>query len=606
MKQIKEFQITGMTLSGFKCYAEPTELDFGNPTVVTGGNGRGKSSIADAIAFVVTGLPFYGERGIDRLYTDGQTEAYVSLRFTDETGTAHELTRSRVKSRMSITYDGYDIRQHDLSEGFGERDVFLSIFNPLYFIEELGDGGKSLLERYLPAISHETVLSGLNEGVREALEDEPLLSPDTYLKRRREEIRDLEQTVIYLTGQKDLAETQSRDGGEKIRALIQRLSALREEESSLEDKRFEALDVPTMREQLIDLSARYDELARDKEDGSDADTRLLALHRALGERRAAVYEAKYTQPIAETAARVKELAAQYQQETARYKSLGAGTVCPTCKRVIGETDLPLMRTAFQDIVVSVVAQGKEQKAQLDELTALERKTEETFRQFQAEDIQKIEAEIKALTPAPNTESADNGAQSLRQEIQALTAELEYGNLTQAEYDRLRSCREEKSACEAELAALQKLSAQPAADYDAKIAQAEQEISEKKKRIADVALYVARRAELTFSQLTMNRVAISLYDVVKSTGEVKDTFRFTYSGRRYDRLSLSEKIRAGMEVSELMKRLTGRNYPIFVDNMESVEDLANVRPTGQIIMAKCVHGAPLSVRAMNAQAQSKAA
>ena len=86
-----------------------------------------------------------------------------------------------------------------------------------------------------------------------------------------------------------------------------------------------------------------------------------------------------------------------------------------------------------------------------------------------------------------------------------------------------------------------------------------------------------------------------YDVVKSTGEVKDTFKFQYGGRRYDRLSLSEKIRAGMEVSELMKRLTGRNYPVFVDNMESVDDLANVRPTGQIIMAKCVSGAALQVK-----------
>ena len=104
-----------------------------------------------------------------------------------------------------------------------------------------------------------------------------------------------------------------------------------------------------------------------------------------------------------------------------------------------------------------------------------------------------------------------------------------------------------------------------------------------------------RSYITFSQLKMNRVEISLYDVVKSTGEVKDTFKFIYSGRRYDRLSLSEKIRAGMELSELIKRLTGRNYPVFVDNMESVDDLANVRPTGQIIMAKCVSNAPLQVR-----------
>lgn len=132
-------------------------------------------------------------------------------------------------------------------------------------------------------------------------------------------------------------------------------------------------------------------------------------------------------------------------------------------------------------------------------------------------------------------------------------------------------------------------------YDGQIEQFNRQIEEKKRKISDVALYLSKRAELTFANLRLNKVAISLYDVVKTTGEVKDTFKFTYDGRSYDRLSLSEKIRAGMEVAELMKRLTGRNYPVFVDNMESVDDLANVRPTGQVIMARCVHGAALSVQ-----------
>ena len=78
MKAIKQFHITGMTISGFKSYAEPTEIEFGNPTLITGGNGRGKSSIADAIAFVVTGLPFFGERGIDRLHSEKNSDLYLS------------------------------------------------------------------------------------------------------------------------------------------------------------------------------------------------------------------------------------------------------------------------------------------------------------------------------------------------------------------------------------------------------------------------------------------------------------------------------------------------------------------------------------------------
>jgi hypothetical protein len=145
------------------------------------------------------------------------------------------------------------------------------------------------------------------------------------------------------------------------------------------------------------------------------------------------------------------------------------------------------------------------------------------------------------------------------------------------------------------------------DFDAQIAQAQQKVNALKVLISNVVIYARKRAELTFEKLKMNRVEVSLYDVVKSTGEQKAAFKFTYNGRRYDRLSLSEKIRAGMELSELVKRLTGRNYPVFVDNMESVEELSNVRPTGQVIMAKCVHGARLSVQPIGTQAAvSKAA
>ena len=159
MEKIQSFQITGMTISGFKCYQEPAELEFGNPTVITGGNGRGKSSVADAIAFAVTGLPFFGERGLDRLHNEVNPDVSIAMRFVDGTGKAHELVRTRQDGKMRITYDGGEIRQPDLNDLFGERDVFLSIFNPLYFIEELGDSGKNLLERYLPELPVETVLA---------------------------------------------------------------------------------------------------------------------------------------------------------------------------------------------------------------------------------------------------------------------------------------------------------------------------------------------------------------------------------------------------------------------------------------------------------------
>ena len=598
MKKIEQFQITSLMLSGFKSYEEPTELVFGNPTVITGGNGRGKSSIADAIAFAVTGCPFFGERGIDRLHNENNPDVAIRMCFVDETGTLHELNRTRRKNRMTITYDGYEIRQLDLADLFGERDVFLSIFNPLYFIEELGEDGKKLLERYLPTIPHETVLSQLSEPVREHLKNETILSPEGSLKRCREEIRGLEERITYLRGQKDLAASQGESHEQAEQELTLQADTLREEIAELEQRQFSSMDVSDMQERLVELSGRYEEAARDERtDTSKLREQLQTLREKIARREGEQYQSKFTEALAEASARVKDLGVRYQRENAAYKAFHAGMECPACHRSVTEQSLPEVQAALKKVLSELYAAGSEQRAQLIELQEMDKKAADTFAQFKEDDLGKWAAEAAEMEQrcASLAEQASAETERLRAEIQTLTADLEYGNLSQSEYDHLGTCREELRQSEAKIAALQTMTAAQLPDFDREIAQANANIAEIKRKMADVIAYISKRAELTFSQLKMNRVEISLYDVVKSTGEVKDTFKFQYGGRRYDRLSLSEKIRAGMEVSELMKRLTGRNYPVFVDNMESVDDLANVRPTGQIIMAKCVSGAALQVK-----------
>ena len=598
MKKIEQFQITSLMLSGFKSYEEPTELVFGNPTVITGGNGRGKSSIADAIAFAVTGCPFFGERGIDRLHNENNPDVAIRMCFVDETGTLHELNRTRRKNRMTITYDGYEIRQLDLADLFGERDVFLSIFNPLYFIEELGEDGKKLLERYLPTIPHETVLSQLSEPVREHLKNETILSPEGSLKRCREEIRGLEERITYLRGQKDLAASQGESHEQAEQELTLQADTLRKEIAELEQRQFSSMDVSDMQERLVELSGRYEEAARDERtDTSKLREQLQTLREKIARREGEQYQSKFTEALAEASARVKDLGVRYQRESAAYKAFHAGMECPACHRSVTEQSLPEVQAVLKKVLSELYAAGSEQRAQLIELQEMDKKAADTFAQFKEDDLGKWAAEAAEMEQrcASLAEQASAETERLRAEIQTLTADLEYGNLSQSEYDHLGTCREELRQSEAKIAALQTMTAAQLPDFDREIAQANASIAEIKRKMANVIAYISKRAELTFSQLKMNRVEISLYDVVKSTGEVKDTFKFQYGGRRYDRLSLSEKIRAGMEVSELMKRLTGRNYPVFVDNMESVDDLANVRPTGQIIMAKCVSGAALQVK-----------
>lgn len=588
MEKLTSFQITTLHMEGFKSYAQPVDLTFGAPTVITGGNGRGKSSIADAIAFAITGLPFFGERRIDRLHSVGNPDLFIRMGILDEAGMPHELSRSRRNGRMTITYDGLEVRQSDLTDLFGERDVFLSIFNPLYFIEELGNDGKNLLQRYLPQLSKEDILSQMAGPAAEALRDEPLLSPEAECRKLREEIRELESSILYLTGQQDMSAAQQESSRSALRELREQEQKLAAEERALRDRQFAGIDISALHEELAELSAQYQEIAA--RSGTQADEHILALTKKLAERRLDVYMPKYTKPIAEVSAKIKQLAARYRQEKAQYEQIRPGYQCFACHRPVTEAELPAVQSAFKHSVTDIVTEGQAEREKLAELQAMENKAQDTFLQFQKEDIAKLEAELEAAKASV----VKVDVEALQERMQRLAAELEFGSLSREEYDRMYECRNELQQIRADIAATEKAAPVPQG-LDAQIRDARTEIERRKVKLQYLAQYISKQAELTFSALKMNRVEISLYDVVKSTGEVKDAFKFTYNGRRYDWLSLSEKIRAGMEVSELMKRLTGRNYPQFVDNMESVEDLANVLPSGQIIMAKCVRGAELSVR-----------
>ena len=491
MEKIKGFQISSMTVSGFKCYEAPMKITFGNPTIVTGGNGRGKSSLADAIAFAITGLPFFGERGIDRLHNETNPDLQITMRFTDDTGRAHELTRSRQKDRMSITYDGYAIRQTDLNEMFGERDVFLSIFNPLYFIEELGEDGKKLLERYLPPIPQADVLAQLNAQTQQRLSGLKLLSPETFLKNRREEIRTLEQDAVYLSGKLDLAQKQRQSSKDLSGGLTVRIQELQRELSLLEARRFENVNLEDLQEQLVQASEQYEDLsgeAPETPDTAELDAKLQEFHAKLGARSSEVYQPKYTAPLAEDTAKVQALGKKYQQNAALLKRFQPGTSCPVCRRVLSQQEYPAFREALQKETEQIVADGTQLKGQIAELQEMEQKSQSTFEQFKAEDIERYQAEINSLNQK-REQLQENAAQQnmqrqqtleqLRTRIQNLTASIECGTLSPADSERLAECKASLEDCRVQLAAAQQVLSAAPEDFDTRIKAIEQEITEKK-------------------------------------------------------------------------------------------------------------------------------
>lgn len=104
---------------------------------------------------------------------------------------------------------------------------------------------------------------------------------------------------------------------------------------------------------------------------------------------------------------------------------------------------------------------------------------------------------------------------------------------------------------------------------------------------------------------MPNVSITLFETLKTTGELKDVFRFAYMGRDIAVLSLSEKTAAGIEIAGLFRRVTGPELPLCVDNTESIAVFDRNQFPQQTILLRMVKGAPLSVRTMNRTAESEA-
>ena len=97
---------------------------------------------------------------------------------------------------------------------------------------------------------------------------------------------------------------------------------------------------------------------------------------------------------------------------------------------------------------------------------------------------------------------------------------------------------------------------------------------------------------------MPNVKIKLFDVVRSTGEVVGVFKFTYKDRDYTTLSLSEKTLAGIEITAMLRKITGLDCPVCVDNTENIAAFNSVSMPTQTLPLRFVKGQPLTVQFRN--------
>lgn len=336
VKPIKQFEISSLKVSGFKCFAEERSFSFGPMNAIFGHNAQGKSTIADAISYAITGVSFFGSNRMDRLRAPGKNIS-VELQIVDGEGQPHCLIRNRVGDNTDVFWDGQPIAAKDLNTVFAERDLFLAVFNPLYLIEVLGNKGRDLFERYMPEVPHEKVMEQLSEHNQSILAQNPFLSPEALVKQTRESIRELESTLTYCQGQQDLLRSQREQSGVLLADRQKELQDCRVRIQELESIRTTGFDGSDLKERLADLYSLHEEYVREQASlpqTDDLDAKFRDLTQKRAKREADVYHSQYAQALADTQKQINELGMELARHRHILAGLQPGIRCPMCYQTV--------------------------------------------------------------------------------------------------------------------------------------------------------------------------------------------------------------------------------------------------------------------------------
>lgn len=591
MESITEINIREITLSGFRGSKEPAAFSFGDITCVTGHNGTGKTTLAHAVTFAFYGVTYFGEQKTDRLLNEGSDICEVTLSFTDQNGTPHTITRRRSLSKTELFFDGYTVRQEDISRFICDKDAFLCIFNPFYLTGMSADKGRDILLRNLKSVNSGRVLTAMSEGFKKPLEGIELTEPSDMLKSCRLKVRRCDEQIKILAAKKEtLRQTELANEAECGR-LNEQAEASAAAVSLLREKQYGGIDTEKFKERRAELTERLRAAS-----GSSCTAKIAACEEKLKAAREREYVSKFAGEAAKLDAEINALRDKYIVLKSKLKNLTPGAKCPICSVTLTNQ---LFTSAKADITAElkeVIQSANGLTETKNELLETDRKAKETFEQFKKADTESLSAELDALKKAHTEEESPD---TIQKEIEEIDLLLTRGLLSDEELAELEAETKNLAALEAQIKKLREYSVRETiAELDSQSAAFGSDKRKYTEIASSLSEYISKRTELAAKEVKMPNVSITLFETLKTTGEVKSVFRFAYKGRDYSVLSLSERTAAGLEICSLMRRITGLSFPVFIDNTESVARFDQSQLDCQTVFLRMVKNTPLSVKCMN--------
>lgn len=590
-------KILWVEFEGFKGFERKARFDVSQHSLIFGHNGTGKTSIAEGIAYTLYGRTLDGRtKLIDDIVNINCEKNDVTMSVCIQDPVTYEkriITRVKSLTRgTELLLDDEITTQDSIIGQFGSGDIFLSIFYNPYFMG-LEDGEKrKVIESVTDPVDYEEIFSKKADINLIEKYDVKIYDQKSY-KKTKKDIDELQKSIESTTTEIEILIKQNSDIEDSTLE-----EPLEEEEKKLLEKLKSAGEIENRKNVIKSFI----------ENNEKINTQIKDLNRAIQE---------IGDPgVAEDENEINEKSNAYiQKQNENIQNLLKQMVSPTSwPELIKDTgNCP---TCYQSITTDYIEQTNEKIKQIiqthtennkkieDEIQKCRNLIEECSNRRASKidqihqhlllksriddynsQIKALQSNIYLLKPEDNKVLDFNMYKAIESEYEKVT---EYNrqiklNNSIKEKDTNRK-NENMERIDNLNEKLQKLSINM------------QEL----KIIADAInpSYLHKKAiekKMETIKNNLKHVDISLYKQQKN-GEWKETFDISFRHKPYRRLSFSEQMLCGLEISYMLNNVSKNNFPIFIDNTESIANIQIEEDNkSQIILSRFQKDQPLSVQ-----------
>lgn len=526
---------------GFRKFGEVFETDLYDITNITGKNRSGKSNLLYAIINIMLGTNLSGDEKACLINKKCES-SYGELHFTDNNGAEHILIRGKNKYSSKgnfLVLDGKPVTQTELVSFYKDKKLFLSIINPLYFLNKKPAEQKEMVDKYLSDICPDNIMdiaySNLSKKEQTLLEEIPKNIPE-YITDINSDIKRNESIISTLNGKIEYAENIANE------KLSEHKEFEKDEELSLAEQELSYL---TTNEKLVDKENQ-------KKVIENLEKEILSKETEFNELEQSMKTGKRT-----------------------YLSIKNGTncTCPTCNQQIqDESKIITIQNMYNDLI------SKFDKRNLLETQIKDLRSKHAIERCKYHALEgnpSIEKQKRIAVVESNIKQLEQE----KQEIQKFNNEISIKeqNIAKAKLDieKFELEKQEKSKLIDNL--------------------------NKTKKTAQK-LYISYIEEkMKIAKKYLKDVDIKFYSVLKTTGEIKEDFVITYKNNPLTDLSRSETIATALEFANMFNKISRANFPIFIDDYESCADydfIEEYSKDTQLIVSKVEKGHPLKIADYN--------